>query len=162
LKNILAATFIFFNLLSFGQKKVQDSVIVEEEIPGDLHMYCKDVRMKIHRKTYMHSDSVTNCIISKTYRTDHIGLFYIKEFDMNGKLRDEGYAKTVWKQRNFAGIHLKPKNRAVQKDGDWKFFDENGYKISDCCYKEGKLCDGCNWTEYDDKGKIIKEYKITW
>ncbi len=159
--SILVIILGFLPLFSLGQKTV-DSVTVEEEMPGSTHLYCKNLKNKIHRGVATKKDSLSNCLISKTFKTDHVDIYYVKEFDLRGKLREEGYAKNNWVTRNFLGIKLKPKLQTVQKDGAWKFYDALGNKISDCCYKDGKICDGCLWSEYDEQGYKIKEYKINW
>jgi hypothetical protein len=162
LKYLIATFILAFSFYISIAQSIPDSVKVEDEVPGGLHMYCKDLKKMTRTNTYTRVDSLSNCIISKTFKTDHIDLYYIKEFDLNGKIRDEGYAKGVWIPRWFLGIRLQSKVHAIQKDGAWRFYDDLGYKISDCCYKNGKICNGCIWVEYDKQGYELKEYKIGW
>jgi len=163
--NVLLFVLIFYSEFSFGQKSRDidhDSVRVEELIPGETHMICQSGSKKKNHPALSGLDSMKYCYVSKTFKTDHIDVYYIKEYDFKGKLRQQGYAKKFWVDRKMLGIKFKPVSRKIEKEGAWEFFDEKGFKISDCCYKKGIICNGCVWTEFDDQGYKKREYKIDW
>jgi hypothetical protein len=148
---------IFVSCSLHGQ--VKDSVVVLKELQGVIHIDCKAKKNYSSARSYSKEDSLDNCLLIKTFKTDYKDVFYLKEYDLKGQLREEGFGKTVWDRRKFLGLKLKPVSSIVP-DGKWKFYDSNGHKISDCCYSNGQLCMNCLWIEFDEQGNKIGEYKM--
>lgn len=144
-------------VITFGQ--TTDTIKVLDKLSGDIFIICKNERERIGRQQTK-DDSLNNCTLTKTYQTDHKDIYYLKVYNLYGQLREEGFAKAVWRDRKILGIKLKPKNFSLVNDGQWKFYDNNGYKTSDCCYYNDKICSGCVWTTYDDKGNKTQEIII--
>ena len=152
---ILTAFLTLTVFMVHGQ--AYDSIKVLNEL-NDETFTCKYNREKIVQLTKY--DSLNNCIITKMYKTDRKDIYYIKEFNLYGQIREEGFGFAVWNKRTFLGIKLKPKTFYLQKDGNWKFYDNKGNKISDCGYKGNKIYKDCEWREYDEKGNLTKSYLI--
>lgn len=154
---ICTLLLLFVSVNFFGQ--IKDSIIVLTELQGVAHIECKPSKGKINKVVYSKEDSLNDCLLTKTFKTDYKDVYYIKEYDLHNQLRDEGFGKIVWVHRKILGIKLKSTSSIVY-DGKWKFYDSNGNKISDCCYANGQLCMNCLWIEFDEKGNKTGEYKM--
>jgi hypothetical protein len=129
------------------------------ELQGFAHLTCKPIKAKMGGGGCSKEDSLRSCLLTKTFKTDYKDVYYIKEYDLHNQLRDEGFGRIAWTHRKFLGIKLKSTSSIVY-DGKWKFYDNNGNKISDCCYSNGQLCMNCLWIEFDEKGNKTGEYKM--
>ena len=156
---LLISLALFLPTVSFGQNT--DTIQVSDSIFGSIIVVCKNERERIHfGRQLTREDSLNNCTETKTYLTNHKEIYYLKMFNLYGQLRAEGFAKAMWFDRKVLWIKIRPKHFTIVRNGRWMFYDNNGNKTSDCCYKNDKMCSGCKWTNYDKEGNIISEYFI--
>ncbi len=124
-----------------------------------IYVDCQN-KNELRTRTRNLEDSLNNCSITRTYYTDHDNIYYQKTYNLFGQLREEGYCKEKCNDRKFLGFKLKSNTLIIIKDGQWKFYDNNGYKRADCCYKDGQLCSGCLWQNYDINGNKIDKSPV--
>jgi len=118
LTRLLFILTILFPAFLYGQ--TFDSIKVSDSLSGEIYINCKTNHERIKldergQQIYSKEDSLNNCTLTKTYKTNHKDIYYIKEFNLFGQLQDEGFAKAVWRNRKFLGIKLKPKTFSLVK-----------------------------------------------
>lgn len=92
----------------------------------------------------------TSCITTYSFKTNIDTVVYYKMYGRKKTLRAEGFVN-AWYYESL-------KAHVFSKNGEWKFYDKNGFLVSTCCYDHDMLCKDCIWKEYDANGNVIKEY----
>ncbi|MDA7744865.1 hypothetical protein N8911_02075 [bacterium] len=133
----------------------QESSKFGEKLGMDILIYdASAYQHRILSDTLSKEDSIS-CVLRSTFKTDSTDVFFLQEHDLEGHLKEEGYAQAIWIKRNLLGIRLNPKQYTIEKHGSWTFYNKGGQIISNCAYKNDRLKSGCKWFEFDDSGKMI-------
>jgi hypothetical protein len=159
-QNLKYLTTLFLLLLksisSFGQSFDTIKVLNTQANVHEYFICIKDHDKNGQRIPRNLEDSLNNCSITNIYYTNYENIYYQKTYNLFGQLREEGFGKKKWNDRKFLGLKFKSNSFTIIKDGQWKFYDNHGYKRADCCYRDGQLCSGCLWQNYDIKGNKIE------